>query len=153
MYRAKPTDDEDILYLSPQSRELLRQVLRVEALDGESQLVGAVKEALRMQYSRGFHEGMAEGAKHSPNELPIKAPPWSDRRKLSETPYKNSISSAERRRHRRSRRLRRRLRRAMVTAVFVLMAGAALVAIHVAEPQLSASNPRARHRIDWYAGQ
>ena len=46
MYRAKPTDDEDTLYLSPRSRELLRQVLRLEQLDGEGELVGTRQHGL-----------------------------------------------------------------------------------------------------------
>lgn len=147
MYRAKPSDDEDILYLSPQSRELLRQVLRVATLDGENQLVGAVREALRQQYSRGFHEGVAEGAKGA--GMPTVSKP-NEPRSLSETPYKDSISSAERRRARRTRRVRRRLRNALVATMLLVMAGAGLLAVNAARPPLSANNPNARHRIDWY---
>jgi hypothetical protein len=149
MYRAKPTDEEDTLYLSPQSRELLRQVLRLDELQGETALVGAVKEALRMQYSRGFHEGMAEGAKNG-GGLSVKPPPWTERRELSESPHKKSASSAQRQRARRHRRLRRRLRKAMVTTVILVLGLAGLLAFNATRPELSANNPRARHKIDWY---
>src|SRR5260370_39624103 len=94
MYRAKPSDDEETLYLSPQSRELLRQVLRVEKLDGESQLVGAVKEAMRIQYSRGFHEGLADRGKS--DDLPDKPPPKWERRGPPQSPHQKSAAPAHR---------------------------------------------------------
>src|SRR5258708_6766458 len=143
MYRAKPSDDEETLYLSPQSRELLRQVLRVEKLDGESQLVGAVKEAMRIQYSRGFHEGLADRGKS--DDLPDKPPPKWERRALPESPYRNSASSAERRKRRRQRRLRQRLRNALVTMVILVLAGARLPGLTAARPPLSSDHPPAPH--------
>lgn len=150
MYRAKPSDDEDTLYLSPQSRELLRQVLRVETLDGEGELVGAVKDALRLQYTRGFHEGLAEAGNGT--TLPTDSPPG-QRRDLPQSQHGSSVSSAERRRLRRARRRRRRLRKALVTIILLVIAGAGLLAINAVRPPLSANNPGARHRIDWYRSE
>jgi hypothetical protein len=150
MYRAKPSDDEETLYLSPQSRELLRQVLRVEKLEGETELVGAVKEALLLQYSRGFHEAMAEKTKGS--DLPT-VPPPGERKKLTESPYEGTSSSAARRRNRRARRLRRRLRNGLVTIIILVLAGAGVLALNATRPPLSANNPNARHRIDWYRSE
>lgn len=152
MHQGNPhPDGDDTLYLSPESRELLRQLLRRESLDSESGLIAGVKEALRMQYSRGFHEGAAEGAKGLDR---ADAPAMrSERRKLSSSVHRQSESSQERRKKRRQRRFRARLRKAMVTTVMLVLAGAAILAINVARPQLSADNPRARHRIDFGAGR
>ena len=134
------------LNLSAESHELLRQILRVEALEDESALVGAVKEALRLQYSRGFHEGVAEGMKGT---AVSDAPPREPGRRLSSSEYQGAPSSQERRKKRRLRRFRQRVRNALVTTVMLVLAGAALLAINAARPELSATNPRARHRIDF----
>jgi len=144
-------EDDDTLYLSPASRELLRQVLRRESLENESDLVAGVKEALRMQYSRGFHEGAAEGAKGlgvpDAPEIPGQT------RTLSSSVHRDKASSQERRQKRRQRRFRRRVRNALVTVVMLVVAGGVLLAINAAGPQLSSDNPRARHRIDFAAGR
>ncbi|HEX3698973.1 MAG TPA: hypothetical protein VH374_26625 [Polyangia bacterium] len=143
------SDNDDTLLLTPQSRELLRQVLKTEKLDGEPELIGAVKEALRLQYSRGFHEGVAEGAKGGGPGLPAVPPPRDDGRGLSPSVH-NTESSQERRQRRRQRRFRQRLRNALVTVTMLVMAGAVLLALNSAKPELSAERPNARHRTDSY---
>ncbi|HXI59625.1 MAG TPA: hypothetical protein VNO55_26335 [Polyangia bacterium] len=152
MHQGKPhPDSDDTLYLSPDSRELLRQILRRESLESESELVAGVKEALRMQYSRGFHEGAAEGAKGLDQpDVPVSR---GERRKLSSSVHRSTESSQERRKKRRQRRFRRRLRKAAITTVMLVLAGAVILAINVARPPLSADNPRARHRIDFGSGR
>jgi hypothetical protein len=152
MHQGKPhPDSDDTLYLSPESRELLRQILRHESLESESELVAGVKEALRMQYSRGFHEGAAEGAKGL--DRPDAPTVRSERRTLSSSVHRHSESSQERRKKRRQRRFRKRLRNAVATTVMLVLAGSAILAINIARPPMSADNPRARHRIDFASGR
>lgn len=145
------SDNDDTLYLSPESRELLRQVLKTEKLDGEPDLITAVKEALRLQYARGFHEGVAEGAKGGGLGLPAVPPPRDDRRSLSPSVHRTASSQERRQRNRnrhRQRRFRRRLRSVFVTVTMLVMAGAALLAFSSAKLELSAQKPNARYHTD-----
>src|SRR5579872_2647412 len=111
----QPVSGNEHLLLSSRSREHLRQLLCLDSLVDDEQLIGAVKEALRTQYSRGFHEGLAESEKQpAPQDPP---PEDTATRRLSPSTYRGSPSSAERRSKRRRQRRLRRLRSAMVTTL------------------------------------
>ena len=144
--KPKPKAEPD-LFLSPETREMLRQILRVPVLDDDPQLVEAVKDSLQRQYSRGFQEGLVEGARGVPT--PSAAPTFGERRSLSPSAH-SSPSSRERRQRRRMQRFRRRMRNALTTVVILGMGVVALLAFNAAKPELSAHNPRARHLIDFH---
>jgi hypothetical protein len=136
------------LFLSPETRETLRQILRVPTLDDDTQVVVALKDSLQRQYSRGFQEGLVEGARGVAAVVEVPAV-TGERRRLSRSAHV-SPSSRERRDRRRMRRFRRRIRNAVATVAILGVSVILLLAFNAARPELSAHNPRARHLIDFY---
>jgi hypothetical protein len=144
---SKPKAEPE-LYLSPETRETLRQILRVPTLDDDTQVVVALKDSLQRQYSRGFQEGLVEGARGVAAGDEQTPAATGERRRLSHSGHV-SPSSRERRQRRRVARFRRRVRNAVATVAILGLSVILLLAFNAARPELSANNPRARHLIEF----
>ena len=145
---SKPKAEPE-LFLSPETREMLRQILRVPTLDDDTQMLVALKDSLQRQYSRGFQEGLVEGARGVPAGEGGPPTTFGEHRRLSRSSHV-SPSSRERRQRRRTQRFRRRMRNALATVAILGLSVILLLAFNAARPELSAQNPRARHLIDFY---
>jgi hypothetical protein len=115
------------LVISIEAVERLRQMLRTEKLTSEADLLTLLKDRLAMQYMRGLNEGGAQTGK-DPDRLPSH---WN----------KKTGRSDSWEMHRRAQQ-KSRIKNVLITAMLLLMAGAALVAISMFRPSLSADSAR-----------